>query len=63
MHAQIQNYFPVELGPRDLIFVFRGGGVEVGSEAFFVKKNKQKNKTKQKTNTKQIKTHTRKKKQ
>lgn len=60
VHAQIQDYFPVELGPRDIIFVFQGGGS--GVRGLFCKKqtkNKQ-NKTK-KTNTKQIKTHTQKK--
>lgn len=44
-------------------FRFPGGGGGGGVRGLFCKKNKQKNKTKQKTNTKQIKTHTRKKKQ
>lgn len=61
VHAQIQDYFPVELGPRDIIFVFQGGGS--GVRGLFCKKTnkkqtKQNKKNKYKTNKN---THTKKK--
>lgn len=61
MHAQIQDYFPVELGPRDIIFVFQGGGS--GVRGLFCKKqtkNKQ-NKTKKNKYKTNKNTHTQKK--